>query len=43
MSVSYLDQHIEVDSEGHLIMKLYEKRDDFNFPIANLTSMCSNI
>jgi len=43
MSVSYLDLHIEIDSEGQLIMKLYEKRDDFNFLIANLTSMCSNI
>jgi hypothetical protein len=43
LSVSYLDLHIDIDSEGQLIMKLYEKRDDFNFPTANLTSMCSNI
>jgi hypothetical protein len=43
MSVSYLDIHIEIDSEGQLIMKRYEKRDDFNFPIAKLTYMCSNI
>ena len=30
-SASYL----EIDSEGRLRMKLYDKRDDFNFPIAN--------
>ena len=24
-------------------MKLYDKRDDFNFPIANFPFICSNI
>ena len=34
-SVSYLDLHLEIDSEGRLRMKLYDNRDDFNFPIVN--------
>ena len=42
-SVSYLNLHIEIDSEGQLKTKLYDKRDDFNFPSSNLTSICSNI
>jgi hypothetical protein len=33
-SASYLDLHLEIDSEGRLRTKLYDKRDDFNFPIA---------
>jgi hypothetical protein len=32
---SYLDLHLDIDSEGQLRMKLYDKRDDFNFPIVN--------
>jgi hypothetical protein len=32
---SYLDLHLEIDSEGWLRTKLYDKRDDFNFPIVN--------
>ena len=32
-SASYLDPHLEID--GRLRTKLYEKRDDFNFPIVN--------
>jgi hypothetical protein len=31
------------DSEGRLRMKLYDKRDDFNFPIVNFPFICSNI
>jgi hypothetical protein len=31
-SASYLDLHLEIDSEGRLRTKLYDKRDDFNFP-----------
>jgi hypothetical protein len=38
MSASYLDLHLEIDSEGRLRTKLYDKRDDFNFPI-----ICRNI
>jgi hypothetical protein len=32
-SISYLDLHREIDSEGRLGMKLNDKRDDFNIPI----------
>ena len=40
---SYLDLHLESDSEGRLRMKLYDKRDDFNFLILKFLSICSNI
>jgi hypothetical protein len=36
-SASYLDLHLEIDSEGRLRTKLYDKRDDFNFPIVNFS------
>jgi hypothetical protein len=39
-SASYLDLHLEIDS---LRTKLYDKRDDFNFPIVNFPFICSNI
>ena len=42
-STSYLDLHLEIDSEGRLRMKLYDKRDEFNFPIVNFPFTCSNI
>ena len=42
-SSSYLDLHLEIDSEERLRMKLYDKRDDFNFPILNFPLICSNI
>jgi hypothetical protein len=42
-SASYLDLHIEIDSEGRLRTKHYDKRDDFNFPIVNFPFICSNI
>jgi hypothetical protein len=42
-STSYLDIHIEVDSEGRLLAKPYNKRDDFIFPIVNFPFICSNI
>jgi hypothetical protein len=32
---SYLDLHLEIDSEGRLRTKLYDKRDDFNFPVVD--------
>ena len=41
-SASYLDIHLEIDSEGRLRTKLYDKRDDFKFPIVNLPFICSN-
>jgi hypothetical protein len=42
-SASYLDLHLEIDSEGRLRTKLYDKRDAFNFPIVNFPFICSNI
>ena len=39
---SYLDLHLEIDSEDRLRTKLYDKRDDFNFPIVNFPFICSN-
>ena len=42
-SASYLDLHLEIDNEGRLRTKLYDKRDDFNFPIVNFPFICSNI
>jgi hypothetical protein len=34
-SASYLDLHLEIDSEGWLRTKHYNKRYDFNFPTVN--------
>ena len=42
-SASYLDLHLEIDSEGRIRTKFYDKRDDFNFPIVNFPFICSNI
>ena len=42
-STSYLDLHLEMDSEGRLRTKHYDKRDHFNFPIVNFPFICSNI
>jgi hypothetical protein len=42
-SASYLDLHLDIDSEGRLRTKLYDKRDDFNFLIVNFPFICSNI
>jgi hypothetical protein len=42
-SASNLDLHLNIDSEGRLRTKLYDKRDDFNFPIANVPFICRNI
>jgi hypothetical protein len=36
-SASYIDLHLEIDCEGRLKTRLYDKRDDFNFPIVNST------
>jgi hypothetical protein len=40
---SYLDLHLEIDSEGRLWTKLYDKRNYFNFPIVNFPFICSNM
>ena len=42
-SASYLDLHLEIDSEGRLRTKIYDKRHDFNFSIVNFPFICSNI
>ena len=42
-SASYLDLHLEIDSEGRLRTKLYDKRADFNFLNVNFPFICSNI
>ena len=42
-SASYLDKHLDIDSEGRLRTNLYDKRDSFNFPIVNFPFICSNI
>ena len=40
---SYIDIHLEIYSEGRVRTKLYDKQDDFNFPIVNFPFICSNI
>ena len=42
-SASYIDLHLDIDSEGWLRKKLYDKRDDFNIPIVKSSFICSNI
>jgi hypothetical protein len=42
-STSYFDLHLEIDSEGRLRTKLYDKRDDINFPIVNFPFIRSTI
>jgi hypothetical protein len=42
-SASYIGLHLAIDSEGRLRTKLYDQRDDFNFPIVNFPFICSNI
>ena len=42
-SASYLDLYLQIDQNGHLSTKLYDKRDDFNFPIVNFPFLSSNI
>ena len=42
-AASYLDLDLEIDNGGWLKTKLYEKRDDFSFPIVNFPFLSSNI
>ena len=46
-SASYLDLLLEIDSDGRLRIPLrttlYDKRDDFNFPLVNFPFICSNL
>jgi hypothetical protein len=39
---SYLDVHLEIESERRLRKKLYDKGDDFNIPIVNCPFICSS-
>jgi hypothetical protein len=41
-SASYLDLHLKINREGRLRTKLYDKRDDLNFPIVNFPFICSS-
>ena len=43
MSASYLGLHLEIDIEGRLRTRLYDKRDVFNFHIVSFPFICSNI
>ena len=40
---SYLDLHIEIDNGGRIKTKLYDKRNDFTFPIVNFPFIRNNI
>jgi hypothetical protein len=42
-SASYLDLHLEIDSEWRLRTKLYDERDDINIPIVNFPFIRSTI
>ena len=41
-SSSYLDLYLYIDN-GKLTIRLYDKQDDFNFPIVNFPFLSSNI
>jgi hypothetical protein len=38
-SASHLDLNLEIDNEGRLRTKLYDKREDFNFSHCELSSI----
>jgi len=40
-SASYLDLHLEIDSERRIRTIVYDKRQDFSFPIVNFSFICS--
>ena len=42
-SASYLDLHLEIYSEVQLRTKLFNKRDEFNFPIVNFPFIINTI
>jgi hypothetical protein len=41
--IPWLVLYLEIDSKGSIKMKLYDRRDYFNFPIVKFRSICSNI
>ena len=40
---SYLDLLLEINPDGILKSRIYDKRDDFSFPIVNFPFLSSNI
>jgi hypothetical protein len=40
---SYLDLYLYIDNAGRLKSKLYDKHDDFDFPIVNFPFLSSNM
>ena len=40
---NYLDLHLEFDEDGKPFTRLYDKRDDFDFPIFHFPYLSSNI
>jgi len=40
---SHIDLHLEIDNEGQLRTKLYNKKYYFNIPIVSFPFICSNI
>jgi hypothetical protein len=42
-SASYLDLHLEIANGERLKTKLYDKRDEFTFPIVNFPFINSSI
>ena len=43
MVATVLDLHLEIGIRGRLNTKLYDKRDDFDFPIVNFPFLSGNI
>ena len=39
---NYLDLHLEFDEDGTLFTRLYDKRDDFDFPIVHFPYLISS-
>ena len=40
---AYLDNLLNIDSDGRLTTTLFDKRNDFDFAIANIPFLCSNV
>ena len=40
---SFLDLLLEIDKDGRLRVKIYDKRDDFYFDIVNFPFLCGNV
>ena len=39
----YLDRRLEFDEDGKLYTQLYDKRDNFDFPVVNFPYLICNI